>query len=546
MAKPFQEQVNIQPQTIATGQSQVLQSLSQKLDDFSSFTGQIAAEKTIERAAAQGQQAASQLQQGERPEFKEETFVGGVAKKAYNQALRSSYVAGVDRDLNLRLNAIKDLNSDDLLAFNTAAEAEIKGAIEGVDPATRGLILQSANDFMDSARINVQSATIQKTFDEADEEQVLSSDYYGGEADKAAFSGDSLTSIESLNKVVASNQARFDSGKITESQLALLNDDAILSTKIAANRGELNRTMEMPGGIQIAAKAIAQMTEKPLKGLSLEQNDELVTTLSSDLSQFVTNLNRQEVADQASLTSRQNNNYSLLLVSMSEGDMDQESLNASAKKGNISGAQFKTLSDRLSSQGVGVTDVSLKLDIQTSIAEGVDMVATIDNNTGSNLSQADAGALLKMQIAYGEDESVLNQSNTKRYRTYMTDSMKITGIFGRLTDDSSKKSAAAILEYDTRVLAGEEPEAVAMDLYDRDSLTKLDSQLSRKHNTNDVKGAIRALTDQARADVVTYKNDPAELENKKRKYNRELELLQNLQALQISQEQFDKSLKGIN
>jgi hypothetical protein len=151
-----------------------------------------------------------------------------------------------------------------------------------------------------------------------------------------------------------------------------------------------------------------------------------------------------------------------------------------------------------------------------------------------------------MQIAYGEDESVLNQSNTKRYRTYMTDSMKITGIFGRLTDDSSKKSAAAILEYDTRVLAGEEPEAVAMDLYDRDSLTKLDSQLSRKHNTNDVKGAIRALTDQARADVVTYKNDPAELENKKRKYNRELELLQNLQALQISQEQFDKSLKGIN
>ena len=124
--------------------------------------------------------------------------------------------------------------------------------------------------------------------------------------------------------------------------------------------------------------------------------------------------------------------------------------------------------------------------------------------------------------------------------------MKITGIFGKLTDDSSKKSAAAILEYDTRVLKGEDPVLVAMDLYDRDSVLKLESQLSRNHNVDDVSGAINALTEQVKVDIRTYSNDPTELENKKRKYNRELELLQNLQSLQQSQTMFDKSLKGIN
>ena len=67
MAKPFQEQVNIQPQTVATGQPQALMSLSEKLDNFSSFTAQKAAEKQIEAATIQGQQAAADLAPGEAP-----------------------------------------------------------------------------------------------------------------------------------------------------------------------------------------------------------------------------------------------------------------------------------------------------------------------------------------------------------------------------------------------------------------------------------------------------------------------------------------------
>jgi len=126
MAKPFSETVNIQPQTVATGQPQALMSLSEKLDQFAGFTAQIAAEKTVEKASIAGQQAAADLAPGEAPTMKEETFIGGIAKKAYNSALRSSYVGTVSRDLTLNLNAIKDKNADNLPMFNEEANAAIK------------------------------------------------------------------------------------------------------------------------------------------------------------------------------------------------------------------------------------------------------------------------------------------------------------------------------------------------------------------------------------------------------------------------------------
>lgn len=89
MGKVFQEDVNIQPQTFATGKPQLLMSLGETLDQFASQTAQIAAQNQIERATIHGQQAASELKRGEAPTFKEETFIGGIAKKAYNSALRS-------------------------------------------------------------------------------------------------------------------------------------------------------------------------------------------------------------------------------------------------------------------------------------------------------------------------------------------------------------------------------------------------------------------------------------------------------------------------
>ena len=188
--------------------------------------------------------------------MKEESFIGGIATSAYNKSLRSAYVGGVTRDLNLNLNAIKDKNPTNLSTFNDEANAAINGAVEGADPATRQMILSDAANFMDSARVDVQSASIKKNMDDADAEAVVTSEYFGGEADKYAFNGDALSSIESLNKTVASIDSRVESGFISPAAGALLKDEAIFSTKVATNRGEISRVLENPNGVMLASKAV--------------------------------------------------------------------------------------------------------------------------------------------------------------------------------------------------------------------------------------------------------------------------------------------------
>ena len=85
MARPFREDVNIQPQGISTGQPQLLMSLSQKLDNFASQRAQIAAQRTVADATVKGKAAAQDLEPGQKPTFKEPSFIGGIAKQAYKQ-----------------------------------------------------------------------------------------------------------------------------------------------------------------------------------------------------------------------------------------------------------------------------------------------------------------------------------------------------------------------------------------------------------------------------------------------------------------------------
>ena len=544
MAKPFSEVVNIQPQTISTGQPQALMSLSQRLDDFSAQAAGVAAEHTIQKATVQGQEAAAQLQPGDKPEFKKQSFVGGIAKSAYNKALRSSYVAGVDTDLTMQLSALKTEHSTDLTTFNDSANAIIKGTIECVDPASRQMIMESASNFMDSARIDVQKATIEREMGEADDGLILSGEFYTDEADFHAFKGDNLASDEALVKVFNINQSRVESLKISPAQAAILNDDARQSVRVSKNRGEFNKVLNSENGIRKAAKGLELLASNQLPGMDVDQHDELLSTLSSDLSQFITMQNRQEVADEGTLKAVQARTATNFAVDMSVGLLTQDQLNRAARKGNLSSSQYDKLTTKLSSQGIGVTDISLQLDLQTSIIGGLDMRSEIVNNMGVHLTMADAGALLTMQEEYSSEESVLNSNYTNRARSFLTESTKITGLLGRLTSDGSRKTAEAIRTFDSRVLAGEDPFAVADDLYGHDSLIKVQKKLDRRNiDTDNVPEAIKQLTADFRLAWNAAKGERQQSDLKSN-YNRDLSDLNNLRDLQTSQKQFANALKG--
>lgn len=544
MARPFREDVNIQPQGISTGQPQALMSLSQKLDNFAAQRAQIAAQRTIADATVKGKAAAQDLEPGQKPTFKEPSFIGGIAKQAYNSALRSSYVASVDRDLTMGLNALKVKHASDLTAFNEEAKPLIAGTIKGIDPASRELVMNTADNFMASAQLQVQKATIERQMDESDEALQLSGEYYGEQASVYAFSGDDLSSQEQLVKGFNATQARVDAGTITPAQGAILNDKAIQSVKIATNRGEMSRALQLPEGIRVVAKSIQALKETPLKHMSPEQNDELVSVLTSDLNQFISLQNKQEQVDQATLSQRQNNNYSQLLVGITEGSVNQAMFNTAAKQGDISGTQYNTLSSKLSTQGFGATDLSLQLDIQQAIADGEDMTDTIVNNMGSYLTQADGGNLLKLQAEYGDGDSILNTQRYKRAERFVTESIAISGLMGQLTDDSRRQTAIVVRQMYERVLAGEDSMAVADDLVDFSRLNKLKKSAGgRGYDVNNIDGAMKQLGIDTANAVKNAGNDAQEIENLKRRYNRDIDILSNIQRLQANQVAYEKALK---
>ena len=213
MAKPFNEQVNIQPQTISTGQPQALMSLSQKLDDFSSFTANVAAKKTIEKASIAGQQAGvAQQKGGEALQLKEETFIGGISKKAYNNAARESYVKSLENDIRENITQIGLDNPDNPTAFQSAINAFSKKTIEGADPAIRSQVELSIDSKVSQARPRVMAANARKLEQLANDENAAAEDGSRIDAVDAAYDGNGDAAAHAMAIATDSISQRTDLG----------------------------------------------------------------------------------------------------------------------------------------------------------------------------------------------------------------------------------------------------------------------------------------------------------------------------------------------
>ena len=201
MAKPFQEQVNIQPQTISIGQPQLLMSLSEKLDNFAADRAQELAQKHIQEATIKGQQAGVAQQKAQQEarargenasplELKEETFIGGISKKAFNTAAREGYLKSLDNDVIESFTNLAVENAGNLQGYNTGAEALAKGFIQGVDPASRGAVELSIDSMISRQRPKIQAAQAQAIVDQGNNDQAINSEERSRLAQSSAFEGD--------------------------------------------------------------------------------------------------------------------------------------------------------------------------------------------------------------------------------------------------------------------------------------------------------------------------------------------------------------------
>ena len=274
MAKPFQEQVNIQPQTVSTGQPQALMSLSEKLDSFASFNAQRLADKQIQEATIKGQEAGIAQQQAGGPlELKEETFIGGISKKAFNTAAREGYVKSLDND---NIEAITNLaaeNSTNLAGFNDAVNAYAKGVMDNVDPASKSAVALSIDSMVSRYRPKIQAAQAQKVTNEANNEQAINATERSRLAQSSAFEGDTEQAGINLAAAIDSVNNRTD---LSDSQKASAIRGLQLQERQSALSGEIARTYEGEGA-QAALDSLSGMADKPPGGFTPEEWDAFVS-----------------------------------------------------------------------------------------------------------------------------------------------------------------------------------------------------------------------------------------------------------------------------
>lgn len=265
MAKPFKETVNIQPQTFSTGKPQLFMSLADKLDNFSAQTAQTAERKVIQQATIEGQQAGIQQQKsGEGIQLKEETFIGGISKKAFNNAARESYVKSLENDIRENITKIGVDHPDDPVLFQEAIEAFSKSTIQGVDPAIKPQVELSIDAKVSQLKPRIISANVRKLERSANEENSSAEDSsridavhaaYEGNNESAAFAmavaTDSISQRTDIGDDVKQKRIRRLNTEVKESQLARSIDDAYDSNGSDAAIKMID-SLKKPSGMELS------------------------------------------------------------------------------------------------------------------------------------------------------------------------------------------------------------------------------------------------------------------------------------------------------
>jgi len=283
MAKPFKETVNIQPQTFSTGAAQNMMSLADKLNDFSSFTAQKVAEKQIQEATIKGQEAGITQQQAGTPmELKEETFIGGVSKRAYNTALREGYIKSLDNDNIAEIGRIASENSTNLIGFNEAVNTYAKGVMDNVDPSAKSSVALSIDSMVARYRPKIQSAQMKQAEKDANDAQATNTFERGRLAQSSAFEGDAENAAINLAAAIDSVSNRTD---LSGEDKAKLINELQREEREAFMSGEISRVYQEQGK-EAAFKAVDSM--KMPKGFTPDEWDSFVGSALADINQQVT------------------------------------------------------------------------------------------------------------------------------------------------------------------------------------------------------------------------------------------------------------------
>jgi hypothetical protein len=473
--KPIGYYGEFRPTGVDTSAARRFEALAGLANQANDIAFNIAAKKRAEQGEKAGMAAGIKAaEDGTRIE-KEKGFLSSISiyDQAKNKAVEASYVSSIATDARENIARLAEESNGDPKVFNTRSTEYLKGLRGGISEDFQDIVQLAIDPVVAAGRAQIQSEYSARQDQEVNDALILEAQSALDFSIRQADLGDQESATGSLFLAHESIQARVASGDLTQAAADTLKTNATVAVESSMAMGALKNTYQERGGI--AAVELIEKISDPnfvAKGFTVEQQGTLVDTMKQELNQRIQLDKIQESEEEESLKVRQESNATGLLLGLIGGEITSSQISVAAAQRNISYDQLTTLTSIANTRGQGVDDYGIIREVQKlMVNDPAAAQRLIELNVNKNITGSTAQGLLQSAIDAQSQESVLNTNKAKRARTYVQRSISTTGIFGSIDPENQFKLANLELTLDQRILAGEDPLEVALEIIDFSGIT---------------------------------------------------------------------------
>ena len=447
------------PRSIDTGGAERMQALQRLAGQVGDVAFEIGKQKRIEEGELAGAEAAAKaVETGEYEKPSSFTFFGQAAQDSFQR----TYASKINNQMTQELTAAYEeskVQANPLEYFEEVTNGYKSGLNQGVSADLRPVMDATYASVQSTFKTQLIGDAIKR--EQADAKAANAQLYQTTlvQAQAAALAGDT----QALQQLQLNYETLLttDNTLTTQERITLTNDFTY-QVQLQQSIGGV-RQIYRDKGIGEANDFIETIESQNL-GLQPGEQDKLVDAARDEL----TSLIKFDDAEQDRLDYEkeqlQDDNFQQLFLGMLKGTTTLDKvLNASTIE-DIDNDQFESLINALQKQGTGFDDQTVMASIdQLILTDPTAALNAIKQANGISLTQGTASTLMVSAMDRVSKESILNSATAKRFKSNLTQIMQVAKD-GVLYYDKPELSTEISMIYDERVLAGENPKIVALEL----------------------------------------------------------------------------------
>lgn len=419
--------------------------------------------KREQEAVVEGTQAGIEAAKtGGDVELKSPIKFGGTT---YNQYFKRSYNASIINDVKINIADAQAKNPDNIENFNNQVQGYMKGVLSGVSADLAPEIQLQANSIIDATRVTIIGKQQEKNLKQADEVNATVATNALDSSLKHLKDGNEALALDSFNEYVFTMEGQRE--RLGDNVVNTAIQKATITYQSQEARSGIQTLLENNKFVQ-ALDVVEQVRLGNYAGsktFTVAEQDALATSLTKDISNFMSIQDSQYDIQKKNQTLRHDDNFGMALTNLMNGEYDAGSLQVLFESNGISGSQYATLLNTYNTRGQGVDNFNVIANVQSLIdSDPQQAMALIASNAGTNLTTDTAISLNRAAMDAKTAGGILTNARTIRYQDLVFASYTVTGVMGSIDQDKSQRRATAKLVYQQRVLDGEDPATVAQDL----------------------------------------------------------------------------------